>query len=281
MSYWLNGPVVSGSQVIITHQEGKDVYPLMMYPGASGVQKLILETQPTKTGASLISFNMTGLTQAFFNSQGAGALGYDSNGNAAIAINAAALTPSQTNYAPWGGPFLAGVGYLLVNQVSKTVAFDIGHVDDQGMATVSKQTGVVMVIPSTWYFGCSNGKPGYENDTPDGSLESAICALTPGSEQCKGIQTQGWTLLSDCEAGNVYQYCAINKLCGTMCKGPCASNLDSCDYYQDQGYACDFNPNNLFVGQWWRQPWFILVCFLILGLVLILILVMYFRGIAS
>jgi len=277
-SYWLDGAIPAGAEVVLTNQTGGQLAVLAGYTDSSGAPQLLFDTSPLTSGGTLLKFQLTGnLQQALFGTTGSGALGYNQSNQAALTINPASLVPVQSIYAPWGGPFLAGVPYQLKNQVGKILTFPMGQIDSQGQATITGSTDKVLVLPSLWYFGCQAGQPGLENTEAKGSVLSAYCALNPGATACTGIQTQGWTDLSDCEAGPIYSYCSVNQYCSAACKGPCASNFDDCTYNPNSGFSCQFDPNDLFKGQWWRQPWFIYLCLLVLGLLLLLVLVWYFR----
>jgi len=288
-SYFLDGPIVSSSQVVITSQINNVLYTLNSYPGVTGSTGpstlLILDSNIDNTSSdsgTVPIFNVTGSgTQVNFNSVNLGGLGFNADNQALITVGSEPLSPINTTYAPWGSPniLLSGVQYQLQNVSGSSLIFNYGSISDGGTVSIVDTTTSVIILPVQWFFGCQNGNAGFENNDAGNSILSAYCALNSGASTCtqNQVQTQGWTTLGDCENGVTYQYCTVGNFCGQSCKGPCQSSFDDCDYVTTTGgFSCMFDSNNLFVGQWWTQKWFIITAIVLGVLLLLFLIIAYF-----
>lgn len=280
--YFLQGPITTGSQVMLSYIVGKTVYILNTYTAADGTLSLLLDSNISSIAGNVGSvpiFAVTGSsTQIQLQQPGLGGLGYDANGDAQITVNAANLGPLQSSFATWSfnNILLTGVPYQLQNQVGKDITFSYGSsTTNPTTPTIDGTTTQILFLPVTWFFGCQGGQPGFENDDPGQSILGSYCSLNPGATLCSEIQTQGWTTVEECQQGVSYSYCLVGETCGNSnCNGPCSSDLFDCGA-SNGNFSCSFDINNLFMGEWWIAPWFIGVVIIIVILFIILIIVAY------
>lgn len=287
MSQFLIGPISIGDQVLVVYESSdKKLHALNSYPGPTGTTGpnplIILDSNVVPLTSQMNSvpvFSVSGDgNNLILQGNNLGGLGFDTNNNAQLTINGSQFNPTQTQFTPWGPPYpvLSGVNYSLVNSNNVPIVFNLGSIDSQGTVTITGTTTTVQFLEVTWFFGCHNGNPGQENVDPGLSLLSAYCALNPSDSTCTGsdVIISGWTNLPDCQDGIRYTYCPNPNDCGISCKGPCSSSFDSCDYdFGNNGFECRFDPNKLFKGNWWEQPWFIATASVAGGLFILLILI--------
>lgn len=134
----------------------------------------------------------------------------------------------------------------------------------------------VFFVPVVWYYGCSSTTQRTVN-TAAQSLTSYCCSIFSDPICTSQVPTEGWTAVSDCQAGVQYNYCLGGTQCGNSnCKAACPSSDDDCVYSASSGlFVCTFDINNFFQGKWYLQTWFLVLVGTVFVALLILIIVFF------
>lgn len=199
-------------------------------------------------------------------------------------LSPSTLKMSQPLFNNWLPPniFLSSVNYTIFNSSGGIGYIQISPITNPTEAPLTIPANNIIILPIIWYFNCtSDGRYDIINQ-PSNSLINWFCLVDPNISQCSNITLApgGWTNLSDCTNGVVYNYCAVNAICGTNnCNGPCPSFYDNCEYSAGN-YSCTFDPDNLINGRtWYTSPYFIgsIVATIIIIIVLIILIIIVRR----
>jgi hypothetical protein len=303
--FFPEGPINVGDKVVMGWWSGKDLYVLTDISGIKNnpyPTNYILEnaiqvgsdgsvTVPDTVKGRLNIFQVGGtqsdftLTEVF---PGVGWLGitttptaiyFNKNPNVSTSFSA-----TQADYYDWGGPtvFLAGAAYTVTRSGSKDIVNTYLLNNDKKKTASLVKIGPIF-IPVVFYNGCTNtgepfgiGATCQQTTDPYNAILDAYCGLTnqTGVGPCQGTPGAAWTTTQDAIDGVPYVYCPASvNACQPNCKAPCPNGYDYCQW-TGSNFECKFNPNDLFNGEWWKQPWFIIsvVVFVILVFILIVLL---------
>lgn len=283
MAYFLVGPINSGDTVALSHQGGTALYILNTYKDDQGNTQIFFDSNVTgiltDQAATVPTFSLTGSGNSV-NLQGPdGGLSWDADFNAGLAIIGQTFNQIQNTYQPWSPPALSltGVSYEAMTPDNHPILFKLGAMGATGPVFTGDTTSEILYLPMTWFFGCS-GNNCQSNSSIDGTILSNYCSITNDPTNCNGVQTSGFTQLSDAVVGVRYQYCALGTNCSSNCNGPCTSSLDDCEFNSSNGqFACTFDPNNIVKPGFWEQPWFIITVIVFVVLIIILLIVLFLR----
>jgi hypothetical protein len=186
-----------------------------------------------------------------------GGLAYDTSNltsNILTIINSSSpqsLKMSQTSFANWFAPdiFLARALYTIKNSNDQ-----LGAITTKNGLTVPANN--IIIQPVNWYFpGCTTCCDNIDGG-PINSIFNWFCNVNPVLVGCLSYTPTSltYTQLDDCLTGVSYQYCPVNKTCGTdNCNGPCSTDDDICVYDGDS-FGCVVDTSK---SSWWRNPIFI------------------------
>lgn len=192
------------------------------------------------------------------------------------------LSVSQSYIYQWPSPsvFLAGVAYTLSTTTSSPSAIKFYKKTSPSTDTLISATPIF--IPVTYYNTCTQTTqfpPTYSCRTSTSVINTilvAYCSLSrKGSTPvCAGVDPVGWTTITDAVQNYGYSYCPTDTtVCSTGCKAPCSNDYDTCTWTGTE-FSCNFNPNQLFSGEWWKSWWFIgglIVLFFLVALFIIVL----------
>jgi len=242
----------------------------------------------------ILVFKTAGSTTSFTLSETlptpSGYFGYKITGNPQVAfadknsVLAPSISASQSIYAEWGDPtiFLAGANYQFstIPDSSDTNPIPIKFylsVNSDGTADLLNIQP--FIIPLIYYFNCTPGQYPFlqppscqQNNSTQNALLTVFCSLSGSldSTACTN-QVAGWTTPSDASQAHPYNYCPTGTdTCQPNCKAPCDDGYDSCTWVSSSSqFSCTFDPNVLFLGEWWKKSWFI-ATMVIIGLLFII-----------
>lgn len=191
--------------------------------------------------------------------------------------SAVVVTQTNTDFTGLASPsiFLGNVPYTFSTSNQTVAQITLG-------STTIPASNIIL-LPIVWYADCQGGSYFLSNSISD-SLGNWACTVAPTSPFCANqvIQTEGWTLLSDCQSGLRYDYCTTGNLCGTGgapgCNGVCSQIYYDC-ITSGQDLICQFNSEQYIEDPaTWRSPLFIgavvgiIIVALILGFLIIWLL---------
>ena len=300
-SYYLLGPIKVGEEFILTYICKNIAYFLTLVKGEKDDPDFfIFDPRATGTTSTIIDplvmkvistgSNKYGITYTDFSNTlqyMTGGIKINNKVHAGSTTKSTGLIFSQTTAAPWPGiPFLAGIGYT-INTISGQTIFFNSYIAKDGsngvatsieMKTVKKGTKPVICpvldsfipIPIKWF---ERGSCGQTTDLKS-VINNEILWAAGNNTQFK----DGFTDITDCQAGVNYTYCPPGKVCSVSCKGPCPSSTEKdvgCFFDSSiKGFKCEIPPVDV---PWYQQPWFIIGGSLFGLLLIILIIFLIFR----
>jgi len=288
---FLQGGLKSGSKVILVYSRGQTLYVLNSYRDSSNLLRIIFDSNVVasvnngRVASTVPVFSLSGTSfeNIKFNlvNLGGGGLSADSQGKAGLATVAPTLNMSLVPFSDWRPPnlILSGAPYNVQIGSNTFITFDIGSISSTGVPSVIDSTQTVNIFPVVWYYGCANNKFNVVNTTEETicsiycevNVSDPIC-INGTSGVCADAPTQGWTTQDACFDNVVFRYCPAGQQCGYQnCNGPCSNNLYNCDLVNNSNYKCEFSVNNLFIGNWWFQPWFLIAMAVVIVIFIIII----------
>jgi len=248
-SYYLLGPINSGSKILVVTSKNKIPFFLTLVSGPNNSMELIFDPRGDMLKALELTINTQspGIRLSFPNVQGI--INYITTTKTGT-MNVASTTEKPdhliqitTEAATWNAPteFLAGIHYHFNNQVNKKVSWKAFIPD---LDSIDKQTGLptqilmdngnpqlqffeedIRVLPCVWYQSSNCFK------TPDvGAVVTLENDWVTGAREVP----DGFVQLEECKEGRRYSYCAPKQQCGNECKGPCLGTGGT-------GSICKFN----------------------------------------
>lgn len=298
-SYYLLGPIKVGEEFILTFGHQNIAYFLTLVKGENGAtDDFIFDPRATGNSSTIIDplvmkvistgSNKYGITYTDFS----GTLQYIRGLKINNEVFAESTTKStglifhQTTAAPWPGiPFLTGIGYSINTISNQPILFGSYTATNVGSVTNGVATTILMKgnVPVTDCLS-SGFRP-----VPTKWLERGSCGQTIGLKSvinneilwAAGNNTQfkdGFTDITDCQAGVKYTYCPPGKDCSLSCKGPCPTSSEKdvgCFFDSSiKGFKCEIKPVDV---PWYQQPWFIIGGSLFGLLFIIIIIFLFFR----
>lgn len=281
MTYYLRGPMTSGSSVFMVAENASVLYFAIIATNAAGTVKQFVLDPRNPENPTVIAFS--GSSKAVNMATSGVFLG--SNSGNQLVLQAQGTPPynftfNQNQVANFGIA-LAGISYtitssstgntiqipayvpdLVKGSIQNGFATDIQYDSNTPPQPVIQYLTVVRFVPQQWYF------QGACNQYPTGNS----AAIIEASWWSVGTSNQqGFTDVNDCNANVFYNYCPVSSYCATACKGPC----------QDVSLVCNYNSSNSvgfecgkavvtkpFYKEWW---FWVLVTIAIVILILIFV----------
>jgi len=258
------GPVETNVGFLIMSIQSNVPYTLLPYPINDNTfgyywenDLAVINVQITKIPVFTASGSLTNVKIS--DKTNNGGLAFDttnSTSNISTIINSSSpqsLAMTQATFANWFLPdiFLARAVYTIKDSNGQIAAITTKS------GTTVPATNVI-IQPVNWYFpGCGSCCDNI-NGGPFNSIFNWFCNVSPSALQCIAYTPNPttYTELDDCLTGFGYQYCPVNKTCGTdNCNGPCSTDADIC-VNTDNAFACEVDTSR---STWWKNPIFISV----------------------
>lgn len=286
-SFFVQGPIDAKQEFIMVYPIGTTLYVLNTYV-TDGIRRLFFDPtvvdsiaayHPVANVPIFLASGTLDKMQITIKNLG-GALSYTSDNKAGVAAAPPDMAASSPGYAPWGPLFLSGIPYTFTRSGGSTpITFNVGT----DPLNLTGTTTTPILVPTTWYFGCSGDTA---NTASDSGLTicASQCYINPANpvcnpeadSYCAGVPTTAWTTGPECKDGTVYTYCPVREKCSSACKGPCSNSLYVCTPNTEAvGYTCKFTTDNIFKGQWWKSTWFIVTVIVVFILGIIAVIIMY------
>lgn len=191
-----------------------------------------------------------------------------------LSDSATSLTAKQDNYQEWGPPeiLLSCVSYNFYTDTSSQDPLQV-YILRAGETSSTLITTPLIAVSTISYYGC-NGETCDVANTISQALKIAYCNILKSPPNACLPIIQSWTTTSDAGQGKVYNYCSSGTNCSSNCKGPCTKTNYEC-LYDGQSFVCKFSIWDLFSGQWWKKPWFLVLIGLSLVIGAIFLIAVY------
>ena len=254
------GPIDVGSSFMIASiQSGEP--NVLLYEKPNYYWSPVVDT----TDRNVQSFNYNTGDSAdsilIYDTTNGGGVGFLSNGTTITKNSSPSpIKFSQSLVQPWLPPSL--VLSALVYKLSNAKTGKTARIATSSDATSFIDADNIILVPAIWYVLCKGQSSPVTTNTTLESINSWFCLVDPDySILCPQFAKSapgGWTSLSDCQSGFVYEYCPAGSSCGTKnCKGPCSEVYYDCDY-ESNTLSCKFNGSKFVKDdKWWESPYFI------------------------